>query len=257
MTPTRRAFVSGAAAVTVGALAGCSGSLDPEESLDAEETVTNEYELDGATEVETDTKNGEIELEAEQRETVRVEAKKQATDEDSLDEITLNAKTDNGVLSIVVETETDTNALETPPRIDLIVTVPEGLSIAAMSANGKVTADLTAPEMITAETENSNIEITCEQTNGFDVSTTNGDVELECETAAEAVVETSNGNVVIELPQTAEPAVDLETANGDISVGAFDAGSVTAGSSVEASIGAGAVTIEVKTANGNITLRPR
>jgi hypothetical protein len=107
--PRRRTVLGTLGTLAFGTVAGCLGSLD------AEETITREYDLREATEIRAETTNGEIEFQTEQRDTVSVDGNKRATDEDALDDVSLNATNDGDALSIVVETSEDGSGLDKPP----------------------------------------------------------------------------------------------------------------------------------------------
>lgn len=231
MTMRRRAFLSGCAAAGLAAVAGCLGT-----TYDVKEDLSREYDLDGVSTVAFDGVNGDIDFRDEQRETVSVVGEKEAADEDGLDDITLEANRDGDALLLTVDSDVDLLSLDTPPRIEATVTVPASLSVNAETTNGDVSADLDEPGEVTA-------------------ATTNGNVELELTDPDSVTAQTTNGDVEVELPESAEPDVDLETTNGEASLDGFDAWSVDDGSSVEATIGDGTVSVDLETTNGDLSLR--
>jgi len=230
---TRRGLLGACAAVGTACLAGCTSR-----SLEAETTVTQEYDGTGVSTLEVQDINGDIEIRDEQRETVHVEARKQAADEAGLELITLQDEQGDDRLLLTVTTE-DSGFLPLGPpplRMDLTLTVPEGLHVDAETTNGTVNIDTTGTESVSAET-------------------TNGDVVLSLVAASDIQANTTNGDVSITLPPTAEPAVAFDTANGEIETTGLEAGSIASDSEVNSTIGNGTQQITVDTTNGNLTIR--
>jgi DUF4097 and DUF4098 domain-containing protein YvlB len=111
-------------------------------------------------------------------------------------------------------------------------------------------------EAVSATTTNGDIDIDCQRAASFDISSTNGTIDVTCETASKTTVETTNSDIAVQFPSTAELALDLDTQNGEVTVGEFDAGTVAAESSIEADIGSGTTPVEAETTNGEITVEP-
>ncbi|MEF8901988.1 MAG: hypothetical protein V5A25_12315 [Halovenus sp.] len=133
---SRRELLAGCTAVGAVSLAGCVAG-----SLDETETITREYDGTNVGRVGVETPNGEIELRGAERETIRVAGTKQAADEDTLDDITVEADHDGDVLALTVEIDDGDGffSFGPSPRMDLAVEVPETQAIEAETTNGDLT----------------------------------------------------------------------------------------------------------------------
>ncbi|ESS02983.1 MAG: DUF4097 family protein of unknown function [uncultured archaeon A07HR67] len=210
----RRSLLGACITAGTACLAGCTSG-----SLEAETTVTQEYNGVDASEIVIQVVNGDIEIRDQQRETVHVEAKKEAASEEKLDRITLQEKQSDDRLSLTVDTENSGFfSLNSPsPQMDLTLTVPEGSHLIAESTNGDVDIETTGAESVSADT--------------------------------------TNGDVSITLPATAEPAVSFETHNGDVAINGFEADSTEPDSEIDRMIGDGTHRITANTMNGDISIR--
>ena len=230
---SRRSLLGACIAAGTAALAGCASG-----SLEAETTVTEEYDGTDVSEIKVQGINGDIEIRDAQRETVQVNGNKRAASEDELDRITLQADQSDDRLSLTVDTE-DSGFLpfgSSSLQMDLTLTVPEGLHITAETTNGDVGIDTTGAESVT-------------------VDTTNGDIRLSSSEPAEVRTDTTNGDVSIILPATAEPAISFDTTNGDTTINGFQADSTESGSAVDRMVGNGTHRVTAATVNGDITIR--
>jgi DUF4097 and DUF4098 domain-containing protein YvlB len=230
---SRRSLLGACIAAGTTALAGCASG-----SLEAESTVTEEYDGADISAIDVQAINGDINIRDEQRETVQVNAKKRAASEDELDRITLQADQSDDRLSLTVDTE-DSGFVpfgSSPLQMDLTLTVPEGLHLTAEATNGDIGIETTKAEGVTADT-------------------TNGDVTLSLSEPAEVQTDTTNGDVSITLPATAEPAISFDTTNGDTTINGFEADSTESDSEIDRLIGDGTHRITATSVNGDITVR--
>jgi DUF4097 and DUF4098 domain-containing protein YvlB len=230
---SRRSLLGACIAAGTTALAGCASG-----SLEAESTVTEEYDGADISAIDVQAINGDINIRDEQRETVQVNAKKRAASEDELDRITLQADQSDDRLSLTVDTE-DSGFLPfspSPLQMDLTLTVPEELHLTAEATNGDIGIETNKPESVTADT-------------------TNGDVTLSLSEPAEVQTDTTNGDVSITLPATAEPAISFDTTNGDTTINGFEADSTESDSEIDRLIGDGTHRITANSVNGDITVR--
>lgn len=229
----RRSLLGACITVGTACLAGCTSS-----SLEAETTVTEEYDGIDASEIVIQGINGDIEIRDEQRETVHVEARKKAASEERLDRITLQEKQSDNRLSLTVDTE-DSGflALNSPsPRMDLTLTVPEGVHLTAGATNGDVDVETTGAESVS-------------------VDTTNGGIMVSLSEPSEVRADTTNGDISITLPATAEPAVSFKINNGEVAINGFEADSTESDSEIDRMIGDGTHRITANTMNGDISIR--
>lgn len=228
---SRRSLLGACAVAGTVCLAGCSSG-----SLDAETTVTREYNGADISEFAVEAVNGDIDIREEQRETVNVEATKRAEDEDALDDITLREDRVGESLSLTVDSDDGLLSLDPTPRMDLVLAVPEGLSIRAETTNGDIEIRTRTAESISADT-------------------TNGDITLSLAKPSDIQANTTNGDVSITLPATAEPSISFETTNGEFEASGLDAGSIEADSGIDQTIGNGTYRIRVDTTNGDLRIQ--
>lgn len=230
---SRRSVLGACATAGIACLAGCTSR-----SLEAETTVTQEYNGTGVSELEVRGINGDIEIRDEQRETIQVDAKKQAANDEGLELITLQDEQTEDRLSLTVNTE-DTGFFPPGPpplRMDLTLTLPEGLHISAEATNGTIDIETTGAESVSADT-------------------TNGEIVLALAEASDIRATSTNNDVSITLPPSAEPAVSFETTNGEVETTGLKAGSIASDSGVNSTIGNGTRQVTVNTTNGNLTIQ--
>lgn len=170
----RRELLGGCGAV-VTALAGC---VSMSGSLDAEETITREYDGIDVSQVETETVNGDLEIRDENRETVRVDGRKEAADEEALDEISLEADHDGEVLSLIAD-HGDDGLLSFGPssRMELSVTIPESLAVTAETTNGDLS--VSGLDAGSLDVDSSTETTIGAGTHRIAVETTNGDLTIQ------------------------------------------------------------------------------
>lgn len=265
---SRRGVLAGFATAVTASLAGCTAS-----GLNAEETVTEEYDADGVGTLTVDSTDGDITVDSEERDSVAVTGTKRASGEQELDSVRLEHSRDGGTLSLAVEVEDRVFSLFRPtPTMELDIVVPETLDfVDAGTTNGDV--EVSTDARVTAETTNGEIAVQdcalvrAETTNG-DVTgrrlegggaadSTNGDIDLAfSEVREDLTAETTNGDVDIGIPASADVTISLETTNGDLDIDGLDDVTVDVdGTSMEATNGAGTHALEVETTNGDITIR--
>jgi DUF4097 and DUF4098 domain-containing protein YvlB len=232
---SRRNLLGACIAAGTATLAGCTSG-----SLEAETTVTREYDGTDVSEITVQGVNGDIVVRDAQRETIQLDGKKRAASEEDLDRITLQADQSDDRLSLTVETE-DSSFLpfgSSPLQMDLTLTVPEGLHLTAEATNGDVDIETSEAESVTADT-------------------TNGDITLLASAPVEIRTDTTNGDISITLPATAEPAISVDTTNGDTTINGFQADSTESGSAVDRMVGNGTHRVRASSMNGDITIRGR
>jgi len=270
---SRRGVLAGCAGGGVLALAGCVSR-----SLDAEGTVTEEVDATDIAEVTVETTRGDIDIRGSETDTVSLEGRKQAADEDDLEDVSVDIDRDGDVLRLSVDADVDglLSWLRARPRVDLELVVPRDLAaldltstngdidvqsvnsdVTAEVTNGDINLDLLTPGEVTADTTNGDVTLEVHSPADVTVGTTNGDVFVELTDDANVTVEATNGDVEIELPATAEPELVFETTNGDLDVQGLNAWSIDAGGSIETTVGAGTHRIAVETTNGDLLIRGR
>ena len=95
---SRRRLLGGCAAAGTVGLAGCSSR-----SLAAETTVTETYDASEIATLAINVPNGTVDSTGQQRQTVGVEARKQAVDEDALGRLTLQNERSEDSLPLAVD----------------------------------------------------------------------------------------------------------------------------------------------------------
>lgn len=232
---SRRSLLGACIAAGTATLAGCTSG-----SLEAETTVTREYDGTDISEINVQGVNGDIAIRDAQRETIQLNGTKRAASEEDLDRITLQADQSDGRLSVTVDTEDSGFTLSgsSPLQMDLTLTVPEGLHLIAEGMSGDVDIETSGAESVTADT-------------------TNGDITVLTTGSAEVQTDTTNGDISITLPATAEPAISLDATNGDTTINGFQADSTESGSAVDWMVGNGTHRVTASTMNGDITIRGR
>ena len=252
MTYSRREILRGATAVGMVSLAGCTGW----QSLDAEDTVTEEYSTEDVSRLAAVAVNGDVSVESESRDSISATGTRRAANEDRLDDVRLASNREGETLTLAVETEDGLLSWFRPtPRMDLELVVPETLqSVDVETTNGDI--DVHDSRVSTTSTTNGNI--TASGLRGGTVAeATNGDIDLTfLDVRDDVVVETTNGDVTVVVPSSADVTIVLETTNGDLTVeGLDDVTVVTETSSLEATNGAGTYTLDAETTNGDVTIR--
>ena len=120
--------------------------------------------------------------------------------------------------------------------MDLVLVVPDQLSITTESTNGDIDIGSRTAESLNAES-------------------TNGDIAFSLANPSDIRANTTNGDVSIRLPATAEPSVSFETTNGEVATSGLEAGTIEADSEINQTIGNGTHRIRVDTTNGDLRIQ--
>jgi DUF4097 and DUF4098 domain-containing protein YvlB len=95
---------------------------------------------------------------------------------------------------------------------------------------------------------------------GVDARSTNGGVTIEMASVGDAIsLRTTNGGVTLTLPDSAKADLSASCTNGGINVSALDKLQISDQSRrrLEGRLNGGGTTIELRTTNGGIRVRPR
>jgi len=229
---SRRRVLAGCGTAIAAALAGCAAR-----AVDAEEEITEEFDRDVSTLV-VEATNGDVAVEATDRETVLVTGTKQAASERALEDVELVSSHDGDVLELSVETDDGLlSLLDGSALMHLALAVPSDLNaVTVETANGDVSGEGLAGD-VGAETTNGDVVLAFEEVTGdVDAGTTNGDVELA-------------------VPDSVDAALALETTNGEVALEIDDSTDAAVGTEISTEVGDGSHTIDVETANGDVTVR--
>lgn len=136
------------------------------------------------------------------------------------------------------------------------ILMPRGVKLDAESTNGDITVSSVAADMIVA-TVNGDVEV--RGTRGsVKITTTNGDIALGVEALGSALgIETTNGDVTIDAPTTFNAALSMRTTNGELDLRLPGNITTKTAKQILATLGTGGSPIDVRTTNGDITLKSR
>jgi len=217
-TVGRRTVLAGAGATLTAAVAGCAGQFSGR--LNETATISETYDATDLEGLVAETTNGEVTVTGEDRDTVELEAVKQASSREALEATTVDVAREGGVLSITVD-EADRRLTDPSPRVDLELSVPADLRVARVeTVNGDVDVSGVFGPLVARST---NGDVTTTGINGdVTVELVNGDVEVDGIDGSVSV-ETVNGDIEV---RSVTGDATVQTTNGDVSVTDVD-GTVT------------------------------
>lgn len=250
-TLTRRQVLTGCA---VGASAGLAGCMSSE--LTATAPVTDELAVDGITALSVDVTNGDVTVEDEQRQSVKVDGQKRAASEEDLADVSLETRREGNTLVLAADHGDDgwLPSFGTNGEINLDLTVPESLSLVeGGTTNGDVEAD-GLDASLDLDTTNGDIDVR-DHRRAATAVTTNGEVSLQLAESADVTAESTNGDVEVVVPESMAARFSLKTTNGDVSVEGIAGLSVSDTDSLETVVGDGTHQVRCDTTNGDITVR--
>lgn len=249
-------------------LAGAAPAL----AATASETFEATYPFAPGDELAIDNVNGSIEVEAWDRDEVRVEAEKKVKAssreraEEALAELTVEVRESPGRLEISTESPRGTDGFlawltgrQIQGSVHYRLLVPRDVQLDARTVNGRVHAEGTAGDLRFRST-NGRIEVV-DAAGSVRASTTNGSIDVELarvDEGAELDFSTTNGSIRLEVP--ADLAADLRasTTNGSIST---DLPIVVDGRvskrRLEGTINGGGGRVRLSTTNGSIRIVER
>jgi DUF4097 and DUF4098 domain-containing protein YvlB len=235
------------------------------------ETGERSFDPGDAEEVAVRTDSGDVTLSAGDGDAVSGTVRKESSSgEDALGEVTVEGRVEDGRLTVAPQRP---NSRENV-TVDLDLSVPDGLAVVeASSSNGDIEAEGVAGDG-TYSSANGDVDVTgvdgfvtVESTNGDltagDVSgldgaeSTNGDVTVDVSALrGDATCWSRNGDVIAAVADDLSAAVTLETTNGDATVEGVELTVESSGEHrVEGTIGAGDHALELRSTNGDVTLR--
>ncbi|WP_226481476.1 DUF4097 family beta strand repeat-containing protein [Natrinema amylolyticum] len=267
---SRRRVLAGCGLGVLASLAGCLATGRGET-----ETVTETYGTDDYSAISLSGENGSVTVEGGQGDAIEVRGRKAAPTEDTLESLTVEASSDDGLLEIDAQQEDVPFLFGPDPKLDLEATVPDGVRVArAATTNGDIDVrDVTGE--LEADTTNGQIDVqgvdggfVAESTNGAvqaagvsgDVraETTNGDIEVTAaggDSDGDLIAESTNGAVTVRVPPSLDATVSASTTNGAISLAGFDDANASSDDSIDVTLGDGTRRIRLETTNGDITVR--
>lgn len=264
----RRLLCAGGVLAAVG-LAGCQVRFGTELSEHRERSIDPR----GAESLAVDIRNGDVELSAADTDVVSgLVVKRTQNDREALEAVDVTATVEEDTL--LVEADHSSVPAGASVSVDLDLSVPSSLPVVrAVSENGDVTGrdvagdaeyrstngDVRAEGVagyVTARSENG--DVTVRDSDGLDgVRTTNGDIDVDISALRDDVTcRTTSGDVTAAVGPSVDAVVSLQTANGDAAVEGVDLQeSAVADSQASGALGDGTHALELRSVNGDVTLR--
>ena len=247
----------------------------------AVKTESDDFPASQMQKVEVKTRNGSIESDVRDDDSIHVVYDKWATgsdDQDAADnlkdiEVRVKEDNDSGILSIDVDMP---NRSGTTYGCDVTLSLPASLFLELDSSNGAITVRdsqnglecSTSNGAITienttgkAELETSNGKITVGNHQGaLDGVTSNGEIEADVmlPEGGDCSLKSSNGKITLSLPDETSAMIEASTSNGKIEVDDLDITIISMNDKeFEGKMGDGAGNIKLETSNGAILITGR
>ncbi|HKL29279.1 MAG TPA: DUF4097 family beta strand repeat-containing protein [Natrialbaceae archaeon] len=262
----RRTLLAGLPAA-VGSLSGCIYlNIGPR----TERSIDREVPVRDATTLSLRVTNGDVSVEGDGGDAVRLEGTKWTRgDESILDRLRLRVERADGQLMIA----SNEGEFSRPVGIDVDATIPDGLLVGQVaSTNGDVRLSNLTGDDLAVDTVNGDVLFESVDaapdvdTNNGDVRgqaladlrsiwTVNGEIDVELEGLSDdAVMHTTNGDVTARLGGI-DARIVARTKNGDVSVDGLDVSIDTSTRKrLEGTIGTGGPELRIRTTNGDVTL---
>ncbi|MCG1004257.1 MULTISPECIES: DUF4097 family beta strand repeat-containing protein [Halobacterium] len=249
----RRALLSGLAAGTTAALAGCTdrGSLfgDP-----VQETRERYFDLPDGGRLRIENANGDVNVSGRNRPEVSVDAVVTVPSDERLDDVTVAVSGDGDDRALTVDIDGDTSSVS----VDIDVRAPEDAAMgsvqtdnghvevrgvagvaAARSMNGSVTVRDAGP-VSTVASENGDVaaDVPAPLPGDVSVRTENGDVEVALSPEADATLDARTETGYVEIEE-----LPLEDERGD-------------NAHVTGTLGGGTRDVTIGTTNGRVVVEP-
>lgn len=266
-TPSRRQIlVTGVSA----GLTGLAGCFAPGTAVTAE--TTERYSVPGGTALAVANRNGDVRVEHGDSPDVVVDVVKRTRfDRDFLDRVAIEGSTEENVLTVRPTYESDRTAARVSIKFN--VRIPQTVPLArATTENGDVMVEGVGGSA-TLQTVNGKAEardvagyVTLRSNNGDVVaasvagvdaaSTTNGDVDVAVtDLRDDAMLESTNGDVEAALASDLAVTVEARTANGNVEVDGLDFGKGRrSGQMVSGTLNGGGPKLTARTVNGDVVL---
>lgn len=229
-------------------------------SADVEETFEKTYPLAADGRIRLENVNGDIRIEAWDRNEVAVKYVKSGDNQDELDRVDVTIDADNDSLSIETEYKKRKSSWHhgNSGSVDFSLKVPANARLNNVSSvNGSL--DIRGVTGgIDSSTVNGRIEVR-DVAADLDLETVNGTIEAWFSNLGgdqRISLETVNGRIIVWLPEGADVAIDAETVHGGISNDfglEVDKGFV--GRDLNGKLGSGNARLDLETVNGSIKIK--
>lgn len=226
-----------------------------------EKTETRDFSSSRIQKLRVKTENGAIETTAGDEGSINVVFEHWATGismaaaEDNLRDINVRIVTDTDSEMLIIDVNIP-NSMTTDYGSNIFAEVPASIQLDLETSNGAITIENTERD---ARLKTSNGKIKVRNHRGdLDGKTSNGQIEADMVLPkdGECKLETSNGNIILSIPSTTSAEIEASTSNGNVTVQGLDiVVSKMERTEFEGEIGDGDGDIELKSSNGNITIR--
>lgn len=196
--------------------------------------------------------NGSIDVETWNEGSVRIQATKEARDQEHLDAIEIVVEGSGSDVSV----RTVHHRRRGGGQVSYLVSLPAEARVAVETVNGAVNVTGITGS-VHAESVNGGLKL--ESIDGdVEAETTNGSIQTSYRRAGDGRhrFETTNGSVRLYLPSDAGGELEAETSNGSIEVDFPMTVRRSSRRHLEGSFGSGAGTFRIETVNGSIKLLP-
>ncbi len=261
----KRAFEWKIALLAV-ALLGMSAAA---QAVERQATYDKSFPLAAGGEVTVGNTNGSVEVEAWDRDEVRVQAVKKVRAgtssrvDEALKRLEVRVEASSDRVEIQTAGDRDSSGFlswifgnHVEASVSYTLSVPRMARVEVDTVNGKVRVHGVGGH-VAAETTNGSVELS-DLGGGASASTTNGGVRVELSqvpSGASMRFETTNGGIHLTVPRDAHLSIDASTTNGGIDISGLEA-SIGRHSRrhVEADVNGGGADVRLSTTNGGIKI---
>ena len=207
--------------------------------------------------VSLDNVNGSVEITGWNRNEVQIDAVKSASDQQKLDDMTIEVKGSGN--SVEIETKFAKKVNNNPGGVSYTLHVPQNARIDKINlVNGSMTVQKLTGE-INANLVNGKVQAS-DLTGSADLATVNGTIEANYSSLTsvrEIKLKSVNGTIDLRLPQSPNADIQASTVNGGISTEfPLQVKGKWVGKSLSGTLGSGGVHIELSNVNGSIRVGP-
>jgi hypothetical protein len=223
------------------------------------------YKLSSDGKVRLNNVNGGIEINAWDKNEVRVDAVKHADDKGMMEHLQIVVDASSDLVDIDTKYPQDSNTHnDNGPWVEYTITVPRDASLDKVKTiNGEIEID-GVEGSVDASTINGNVRVS-DAKNDCRLETVNGKIEAvfaSLKSGADVTLKSVNGSITVDLPAGSSVKIKAKTVSGRISndfglVSSRESDErsfVTVGDSVDGKVGGGVSDFDAETVNGNIKI---
>lgn len=201
--------------------------------------------------------NGNVDITGWSKNEVQIDAVKTASDQQKLDNISIDVNATSSSVEIKTHYPKGTN--NNPGGVHYTLYVPQSARIDKIDlVNGSLTVQKTTGE-VNASLVNGKVRAS-DLTGTADLATVNGAIDAtynSLKNVHEIKLKSVNGSITLTLPPSPNADVDASVTNGSISTGfPLEVKGHWVGKSMSGTLGSGGVHIELSNVNGSIKLQP-